>query len=71
MQISIDTDQFDALQIRGLEEIIRSVASELKAAGITDDAALSNAVGNSRFRSLRLSMEVALWSSKDALSCQF
>ncbi len=49
MQISIDTDQFDALQIRVLEEIIRSVASELKAVGITDDAALSEAVGNIAF----------------------
>lgn len=44
MQISIDTDQVDALQIRVLEEIIRSVAAGLKEAGITDETALSEAV---------------------------
>jgi hypothetical protein len=44
MQISIDTDQFDALQMRLLEEIILSVASGLKEAGITEDSALSEAV---------------------------
>lgn len=49
MQISIDTDKFDELQIRLLEEIIRSVASGLKEAGISDESALSEATGNIAF----------------------
>lgn len=49
MHISIDTNQFDALQMRVLEEIIGSVASGLKAAGITEESALSEAVENITF----------------------
>lgn len=46
MQVSIDSDKFDALQIRLLEEIIRSVAAGLKSAGITEESALSEATGS-------------------------
>lgn len=49
MKVLIDVNQFDALQMRLLEEIIGSVASGLKEAGITDETALAEAVGSIAF----------------------
>ena len=37
MQISMDPEHYDALQIRVLEEIIRSIHARLKGAGIPDE----------------------------------
>ena len=49
MNITIDTDRFDALQIRLLEEIIRVSRDSLRHAGVTDDGALHEATGSLAF----------------------
>lgn len=49
MNITIDTDRFDALQIRLLEEIIRVARDGLRDAGVTDEDKLHEATGNLAF----------------------
>lgn len=49
MKINIDTDRFDELQSRVLEELIVSIRDGLREAGITDEDALVEATGNIAF----------------------
>jgi len=49
MEIVIDSDRFDALQLRVLEEIIKSIRTGLREAGVADDQALYDATGNIAF----------------------
>lgn len=49
MKISVDTDRFDELQLRVLEELVAAVRDGLREAGITDDQALYDATGSIAF----------------------
>ncbi|HNR99956.1 MAG TPA: hypothetical protein PKX48_13315 [Planctomycetota bacterium] len=49
MKITINSHRFDALQLRLLEELINSIRTGLKKAGITDVQTLREATGNIAF----------------------
>jgi len=49
MKITIDSDRFDELQLRVLEELVTSIRDGLREAGVTDDQALYKATGNIAF----------------------
>lgn len=49
MKITINSDRFDELQLRILEELIGSIRDALEEAGITDAQALREATGSIAF----------------------
>ncbi len=49
MNITIDADQYDALQLRVVEELITSIRDGLREAGVTDEQVLFESTGKIAF----------------------